>query len=249
MGRPSSKTRETPKKANREGNVVVRYHHATRGPAPAALMVVPLFLLYGLGLLVASPGAHSGADFVSEALLDNLSRETYIGIQLTAAALILGIVAYRLKRDLWKRALLLGPVVAESAAYALVMGTIIIAIIEEVHLLGPTGASQGFIDRTVVSAGAGLHEELVFRLALVPLLVLLLHRGLAMPMAMAIVVAIVGSSVLFALAHHLSGEPIEGYAIVYRTLAGCIFATLLITRGFAVAAWTHASYDFYVLGL
>ena len=82
-----------------------------------------------------------------------------------------------------------------------------------------------------------------------PLLVLLLHRGLAMPMAMAIVVAIVGSSVLFALAHHLSGEPIEGYAIVYRTLAGCIFATLLITRGFAVAAWTHASYDFYVLGL
>ena len=45
-----------------------RYHHATRRPAGIALTILPLALLYGLGLLVASPGARSGVDLISDEL-------------------------------------------------------------------------------------------------------------------------------------------------------------------------------------
>ena len=45
------------------------------------------------------------------------------------------------------------------------------------------------------------------------------------------------------------GEPFAFAPFVYRTLAGAFFATVYQVRGFAVAAWTHAIYDVYVLSL
>jgi hypothetical protein len=34
---------------------------------------------------------------------------------------------------------------------------------------------------------------------------------------------------------------------VFRTVAGVVFASLFLVRGFAVAAWTHALYDVWVI--
>ncbi|MCA9638481.1 MAG: CPBP family intramembrane metalloprotease, partial [Myxococcales bacterium] len=59
------------------------------------------------------------------------------------------------------------------------------------------------------------------------------------------------SSLVFSLAHHV-GPAAEAFtfdAFVYRTLAGVFFAIVYQLRGFAVAAWTHALYDVYVLSL
>jgi hypothetical protein len=59
------------------------------------------------------------------------------------------------------------------------------------------------------------------------------------------------SSLAFSLAHHIgpAGEAFRFSAFVYRTLAGVFFAAIYQVRGFAVAAWTHALYDVYVLSL
>jgi membrane protease YdiL (CAAX protease family) len=65
----------------------------------------------------------------------------------------------------------------------------------------------------------------------------------------AVLCAVVVSSIVFASAHHWAGETYSAYAFGYRTIAGGIFAALYLTRGFAVAVWTHSSYDFYVAGL
>ena len=46
-----------------------------------------------------------------------------------------------------------------------------------------------------------------------------------------------------------AGEAFTFAAFVYRTLAGAFFAVIYHARGFAVAAWTHALYDVYVLSL
>ena len=64
-------------------------------------------------------------------------------------------------------------------------------------------------------------------------------------------IALVVSSVVFSLAHHIgpSGEAFTFAAFVYRMLAGAFFALVYQVRGFAVAAWTHALYDVFVLSL
>jgi membrane protease YdiL (CAAX protease family) len=65
------------------------------------------------------------------------------------------------------------------------------------------------------------------------------------------VAALVISSLAFSLAHHIgpAGEPFAFAAFTYRVLAGAFFGLVYQIRGFAVAAWTHALYDLYVLSL
>jgi hypothetical protein len=61
--------------------------------------------------------------------------------------------------------------------------------------------------------------------------------------------AFVLSSLLFSAAHHIPpyGDPLELGVFTFRFLAGMIFASLFWFRGFAVAVYTHALYDLYVL--
>ena len=101
----------------------------------------------------------------------------------------------------------------------------------------------------VISAGAGLHEELIFRVLGMGGLGFLLS-GLT-GRRRAWLFALVLSSLIFSLAHHVgpAGEPFTYAAFVYRSLAGVFFAMVYQLRGFAVAAWTHALYDVYVLSL
>ncbi len=128
------------------------------------------------------------------------------------------------------------------------MGALILYVMEEQHLLGPVWlVSASALEHGVMATGAALHEELVFRALLMPALALGARRLLAMPAPIAWAVAIGASSLLFAGAHHLAGEPWDTFAFSYRTLAGCVFGGIYVARGFGAAAWTHATYDFFVL--
>ena len=214
-----------------------------------ALVVLPVVLLYGFGLLVATPEARSGVDVLSDVLLDLAGTSGYAYVQGGIALLIVVVAGARLGRATLGQSLLAAPVAAESLLYALVMGTAIIALMDQQHLLGPLLVPAHLVDRAVVSAGAGLHEEIAFRLLLLPALAAVLYHGLAMPRPLALAVALVASSVAFAAAHNLAGEPYEAFAFTYRVCAGGIFGLLFLARGFAVAVWTHALYDFYAMTL
>jgi len=223
------------------------YHLKTRAPLGAALTVLPLALIYGLGLLAAAPEARSGVDQISGLLLDRLGVDGYVGVHIGLAVMIVGYACWYHRRAVLSHLMLTGPVLLEATFYGFVMGSIILRVMKEHHLLGPMMIPSDMLDRVVVSAGAGLHEELLFRLLLLPLIAWAAMRGLAMPTMMAWATAIVVSSLAFAGAHHLAGEPFTSFAFAYRTLAGIVFAGLFMVRGFAVAAWTHAAYDLQVL--
>ena len=102
--------------------------------------------------------------------------------------------------------------------------------------------------KLILSLGAGVHEELLFRLVMVGGGVWLFERAFGLRRWIAIVLAFAISSVLFSAAHHvIGGEPFHVGAFTYRVLCGLVFATIFQTRGFAVAVYTHALYDIYVL--
>ncbi|HEX3727410.1 MAG TPA: CPBP family glutamic-type intramembrane protease, partial [Pirellulales bacterium] len=102
------------------------------------------------------------------------------------------------------------------------------------------GAALGF-------AGAGVYEEVLFRLLLLPPMSACVARlGLAGGARIAIAVA--GTSLLFAAAHYLGphGEEFEAFSFWFRFTAGAVFAMLFVYRGFGIAAGTHALYDIFV---
>ncbi len=235
-----------------------RRHFSGRvDPLTSAILVFPLFLTYQLGIL----GGHgqNGVDLVTRALIE-LCKHDLANYLLALAAMLVGyaaiLVILRHHGSFHPNRFL--PVLLESGFYALSMGSLILFAMSKVTSFFPglsvpvlpelaTGNASP-LDILVISAGAGLHEELVFRVVVMGGLAWLLS-GIGARSAW--LVALVVSSLVFSLAHHLGpmGEPFAFAAFIYRTLAGVFFAIVYQVRGFAVAAWTHALYDLYVLGI
>jgi membrane protease YdiL (CAAX protease family) len=65
----------------------------------------------------------------------------------------------------------------------------------------------------------------------------------------ALILGLAVSSLLFSAMHHIPpyGDPLRLGIFTFRCLAGICFGLLFWFRGFAVAVYTHALYDLYVL--
>jgi hypothetical protein len=100
--------------------------------------------------------------------------------------------------------------------------------------------------------GAGIYEELIFRLILIGLSMFFFETVLGIRHIKAVIISVIISSVLFSLHHHfvfLNGQFTRTADIftmarfTFRTIAGVFFAIIFAVRGFGIAAGTHAFYD------
>ena len=231
----------------------VKVKRDPRNLLTSLILVFPLFIIYQLGVVLVYPMIN-GADLLTRFLLHNvgLSRTGYLGA--TAAAAVVFVVAVailRKRQQLQVRSFI--PMLLESAIYALTMGSLIGLLMTRVlHMdprLGPGLADQGLVSRLVMSIGAGVWEETVFRLGLLAGLAALGERVFGIRRPIALLGAFFISAFLFSAAHHIPpyGDPLRLGIFTYRFLAGIFFGLLFWFRGFAVAAYTHALYDLYVL--
>jgi hypothetical protein len=206
------------------------------GDLEASLVLIfPVLLAYEIGVLFT--GSVSGADVVTRAMYVALgSRALYL---LVHAAIALLFLLWIRRGHRWGalRMDVALPVVLEAAIYAFTLGAAISLVLR--HLLG-LGLDPS---NTISALGAGVHEELVFRLGLLGGCVSLLRNSRA-----AFPVALVISSLLFAGAHHLGphGEPLTAHAFAFRTLAGCAFGAIFWYRSLAHAVYAHVLYDLVV---
>ena len=216
----------------------------------SAILVFPLFLIYQIGILTGR--GQNGVDFLTRALIDLGKRDvTNYLITMSVLLVVYAAVLVLLRKRGSFSPQAFGPMLLESSIYALVMGSIILFVMQKFLgvLPGLFIGVRNPIDVVVISAGAGFHEELIFRVILMGGMAWLL-TGLT-GKKRAWLIALAASSVLFSIAHHIgpAGEAFTFSAFVYRSLAGVFFALVYQMRGFAVAAWTHALYDLYVLSL
>lgn len=230
------------------------YLDDSRDPFNSAILLVPLFLFYQVGIL-ATGNLRNGVDFVTSTLFAAFNGDLTGYLAFNAIVLVgfaVAIVILRKKGHFSPR--IIPWVLLESTLYALVFGSAVIAMIRglglggllAVELAADAPAKMGLIDKVVMSAGAGLYEEIVFRLVLMGGLFWLAKNVVALPRFLAAALALVISSVIFSAVHHIS-EPFTMSAFTFRVFAGAAFAFLYQTRGLAVAAYTHALYDVWVM--
>lgn len=224
-------------------------------PFTSAVLTVPVFLLYHLGILVIDQ--RNGVDWVSGlafALLE-ASTTAYVAVTLALAG-ALGIALRVLQQSGKLRPTALLPVVLESGIWAIAMllsvGYATARLTANLSLpalaTDALVAQLGPVDKLVLAAGAGFHEELAFRVLLFSGGALALLRIARMRPLAAYVLAALGSALVFAFVHHLGpyGEPLALAPFVFRTLAALYLTLVFAARGFAVAVYTHALYDVLV---
>jgi membrane protease YdiL (CAAX protease family) len=114
-------------------------------------------------------------------------------------------------------------------------------------------ATTDLLADIVTAIGAGIYEELIFRLILICLLMLLFQDVLGLSHNNSIILSVLVSAALFSAYHHVdlfSGQiyqvqtdPFNWTKFGFRTMAGVYFAVVFAIRGFGITAGTHAFYD------
>ncbi len=236
------------------------YWTVSRSHRYSLLFALPLLLAYEF-LEAISPVTAGGGVIRNGA--DVLLTSAFVGLlgprgPLLFMALVIGgalWLAWRDRSGGIPRARIFALMLGESIVLALLFGLVVGSA--TVNLLGPlgalavgggTGLDGSVLDRLTLSLGAGLYEELLFRVVIVALIANVL-RVMGSSRLLAGVVATLVGAVLFSLFHYVGslGEPFAVQSFVFRLLAGLAFSALYLTRGFGITAWTHALYDVAVL--
>jgi len=100
-----------------------------------------------------------------------------------------------------------------------------------------------------LSIGAGLYEELVFRLMAFAALSFLLLDTLRMRKRWAFPLIVASTAIVFALYHYLGSEPFSLPTFAFRSAAGVYFGVIFLCRGFGITAAAHIAYDIFVVAI
>ena len=228
----------------------------SRSPRYSILLAAPLLLVYEILAWLLSrpdaPGVRNGADVMLKSVFVQVGGRN--GLIVFEVLLVL-IAATLVARD-WRRHP--GPLrwqvfplmLVESVLYAVIVGVLLryatAAVLHFFTLARPGGISVS--TRLMVSLGAGIYEELLFRVILVGALSMLAIRGFGWKSRGAGAFAVLASALIFSAFHYIGslGDTLQWSSFIFRFLAGLVFSTLYVFRGFGITAWTHALYDVLV---
>ena len=242
--------------------MISHYWQASRAPRYSLLFALPLLITYQIlaTLAPAGPGGialRNGADVILQSVFVWLAGAW--GPRVFMLCLI-GVGAWLIAKDLranrgsFKPAVL-GGMLLESVALSLVFG-VVVGILTALLLGAPPPpmrlasgtADLGRSTLLMLSLGAGIYEELLFRVVIVGLLAWGAKRLLGLRPLAGIVATVLGA-LIFSAFHYIGpyGDHLEVYSFVFRTIAGLFFSGLYLARGFGITAWTHALYDVFLL--
>jgi hypothetical protein len=240
-----------------EGLTAARgYFARSELPLTSLIFVLPLVIIYEFGTRYLTTAAQEGLDQEIIAFRNIQAFFALFGINgrhLPAIAVVGILLACHIaRRDAWVIHLYtLGGMVIESALLGLPLIGISLLMAHYFPLSAASAGAGGSLkDNLIMSVGAGVYEELVFRLALFALLSLLLKDALRMRQAWSYLLVVLISAVCFSAYHYLSPtEHFRTRTFVFRTVAGIYFGMVFIVRGFGVTAGCHAAYDIIIVFL
>jgi hypothetical protein len=250
------------------------YPDRTSRPVYALVFILPLIVFYEIGSILISPEALSESlsrtqvRVVSFIWIQNLLE--YLGFEgrmlwvATPFVVVIILLALQFASGTKWRVILLDLVYMGVECVLLSVPLIVLSLIFNRTVASQSGVLGGcflqaasggggneLMVNIVTGIGAGIYEELVFRLILICLLMLIFQDFLQIGRKNSIIFSILISAALFSAHHHLFivdgrfgfGEAFQFSRFFFRALAGVYFAVLFAVRGFGIAAGTHAFYD------
>ncbi|MCC5786066.1 MAG: CPBP family intramembrane metalloprotease [Phycisphaerales bacterium] len=230
------------------------YAEFSKRPLHVLAFLAPLLVLYEFGsLFLMSQGDGVGVQLRAPQVMGRVFESLGVAsVHLPAIALVVVLLAWHLlKSHPWR---IRPGVLLKMAGESLVWTVPLLAL--SVVLFSPTALAAReagslwdlpWFSRLIISIGAGLYEEMLFRLILITLLHALLVDLLGMKDLSGKALAVVASALAFAAIH----EPVEGPDAwrlrSYYFLTGIYFGVLFVQRGLGIAVGAHALYDAIVL--
>ena len=227
------------------------YWRYSRSAYYSAVAALPLLVIYEILIVLSQSrywGIRNAADvWIRTFLMAFDLQAQHITFVLIGISLALIPIAKSRARGIKLKANYFALMFAECLAFSLVFGVVLQSILR-LGGLSSGGPGSGLMQNLALSVGAGLFEEIIFRVILLNLLFLLLSPLLKKKVVTA-VVSVLLASFLFSLSHYVGtmADTWQLYSFMFRWGAGLLFTVLYFVRGFAITAYTHALYDIWVL--
>tara|TARA_B100001121_G_scaffold71114_1_gene62958 strand:+ start:85 stop:780 length:696 start_codon:yes stop_codon:yes gene_type:complete len=223
------------------------YFLQSKSPYYSFLITLPLFLIYELGIFFFFNSEISyvknGADVLIEKFISGIGLNAYY-VSTSIFFLVFIYIAYR-QRSSYKSYKIHGRYFSfmflESILYALFL----LFLMKNIYLM--EGLTSNIIFNFILSIGAGIYEELIFRVLMIFILTKALSFIFKFSKIIVLSLSIMISSFLFSAFHFLGVEIYTFDALLIRSLAGIYLSLIYIYRGFGIVALTHAFYDLFVI--
>jgi len=235
-----------------------KYWNDTRAPRYSVLFALPLLLLYELLAFALSRSELSEVRNGADVLLKSVFIALGGRYGLTAFSFLLfGTASFFIWRD-WRangpvRPRLLVGMLGEAVLYAALLGVVASALTSlllhgRLVIAGSSLAGLGLPAQLMVSLGAGIYEELLFRVLLVSGLAALARLVFGWSRVAAGMFAAVLGALVFSFFHYVGpyGDEFALGSFTFRAVAGLLFSGLYLLRGFGITAWSHALYDVFL---
>lgn len=233
------------------------YVDRTRQPLQCLVYIAPFLVLYQVGSTLHpwSVGDSAPTHVVAFVLmLKFFALFGAVGNFMPLAAVVAILIGWHLARkDKWDfdPKLYLG-MLGESIIWAIPVFVISLALIRESPVAAAaTHSATGLPWQTEVllSIGAGIYEELLFRLIAITVMYIIFVDILNMKVGSALPIFILASAGLFAGYHYLGDSVHFSWSYTAFLFAfGVYCAGIFIFRGFGIVVGCHAFYDLIVVG-
>ena len=239
------------------------YWEVARKPLQTLAFLAPLIIVFELALLL-----WTRQDSFSNEARDTLLRffdvfgiTPAVGLHLGGLTLVVVLLVWHLlARDPWRiDPGGVGLMVVESIALAvplIVLCQLVNQIMGDAQfaLAAPSEARPPWSGydtptRLLLSVGAGLYEELMFRMLLIAVVHTLLVDAAKMPNHWGAVIAVLVAAVAFAWYHQPVNPDgsLQLAHVAFYVLAGVYFGAIFLLRGFGIVVAVHAAYDMIAL--
>jgi len=239
-----------------------RYWRASRAPRYSVTFAFPLLVAYEVLAFTLShdslAGVRNGADVLLKSVFVLFGGRNGL---IAFGGLLVGTGVALVWRDRRRSGPIEGRVfvlmLVESVVYALlfglVTGTLTGLLLGGLRTatalrLAVAPAGMSLATQLMISLGAGIYEELLFRVLLVGALAWAARRVFGWGPGAAGLFATVLGAIVFSTFHYIGpyGDRLELGSFTFRAIAGVLFSGLYLLRGFGITAWTHALYDVFL---
>jgi membrane protease YdiL (CAAX protease family) len=227
------------------------YFEESAAPLTSLVFLAPLIVLYELGTrwYASDPVSHVEQRIIAFSLMQQFfAFFGATGKYMPAAAVVSILLGWHIVRnDSWVTHVgYLLTMILESTLYALPLRALALVFSHYLPLYPSPDHARALL---VLSVGAGIYEEMLFRMMAFCAMHFLFLDIMKMEKVKAFLLMVLISSVAFSAYHYLGSEPFDWRSFVFRTLAGMYFAAIFIWRGFGITAGAHAAYDISTFAL
>ncbi|MCF7922174.1 MAG: CPBP family intramembrane metalloprotease [Candidatus Marinimicrobia bacterium] len=226
-----------------------QYLNSSKSLHYSLILTLPALAIYEIGVIILFQDSFFELRNSGEVLLRSLFESLGLRHPLVISGILLGLFmmvmirGYKIEKKPGIHANYIVYMLLESMLWG---GFIFISLQFFTQLPLQMVSMEEKLSNINLAIGAGIFEELIFRMVVISSILIVLERGLAMGSRVSVPLAIFFSAIVFA-GFHLFMEVYSFPIFSQRMFGGILLGSLFYARGYGISVYAHIIYNFLIL--